>query len=263
MTLLGSVTAAPLSRCKSVVMRRNFALEAPGAAEVPSPRRALVRTRGPTIIYFGPALRFRQLEDAFRSQALQVARDRRHGKGTIATLVADGAITCGQRAIDRDSVPMLRMTDVVDGHVVVLAPEERHSIERLTLAEDISCGDLALTFGNHPVLDADPITRMPIGPACNVARGKHAGRARFEVRIDGNAAVDGEARLLGQRDRRPHADAHHHEICFELCGIAQRYPGTLDVIDRLPQVKCNAVRLVKLAHDNADLPTQHALQRHA
>src|SRR5437879_1424448 len=35
-----------------------------GAAEVPSPRRALVRTRGPTITYFGPALRFRQLEDA-------------------------------------------------------------------------------------------------------------------------------------------------------------------------------------------------------
>src|SRR5437660_6008087 len=140
------------------------------------PAARLVRTRGPTIIYFGPSLRFRQLEDAFRSQAWQVARDRRHGKRTIATLVADGAITCGQRAIDRDGVPMLRMTDVVDGHVVVLAPEERHSIERLTLAEDISCGDLALTFGDHPVLDADPITRMAIGPACNVARGKHAGR---------------------------------------------------------------------------------------
>jgi len=119
---------------------------------------------------------------------------------------------------------MLRMTDVVDRDVVVLAPEERHGVERLTLAEHVSCGDLALTLGNHPVLDADAITGMPIGPPCNVACGKHARDARLEARIDSNAALDREPCLLRQRDRRPHTDPNDHEIRVELRPIAQRHP---------------------------------------
>ena len=64
----------------------------------------------------------------------------------------------------------------------------------LSCPEDIACGDLALAFGDDPMLDADPSTGEPIWPACNVARREDAGYACLKILVDRNAAV-GEARL--------------------------------------------------------------------
>ena len=56
---------------------------------------------------------------------------------------------------------------------------------------------------------------MRVGPARDVAGGVDAGRARLQKGIDDHAAVDREARLLGQRQARPHADADDDEIGVE------------------------------------------------
>src|SRR3989441_2090903 len=86
----------------------------------------------------------RPLHGQFRLQALQIARDGRDGKRTIATPVGDGAVPCGQRAVDIDGIPVLGMTDVVDRGVVMLTPEERDRIVSLAMAQDVPCRDLAL-----------------------------------------------------------------------------------------------------------------------
>ena len=76
------------------------------------------------------------------------------------------------------------MAHVVDLRVVVLAPEERHRVERFPRSEDIARRGLALTFGNHPVLDSDLTPRMWVRPARDVSRGEHSGQARFQELID-------------------------------------------------------------------------------
>ena len=86
---------------------------------------------------------------------LQVAEYRSDGKHPPATFVAQQAILGVDIALDRYLVPLFRVADIVDGNVVVLAPEERHGLETFGEAEHVASGDLALAFGDHPMLDPD------------------------------------------------------------------------------------------------------------
>jgi hypothetical protein len=69
---------------------------------------------------------------------------------------------------------------------------------------------LALAFCHYPVLDTDFVARVRIRPARNVARGIDAACARLEKRIDGDAAIDSETGLFGQRQAWPHTDANNY-----------------------------------------------------
>src|SRR6516225_5525186 len=89
-----------------------------------------------------------------------------------------------------DVVPGGGMADVVDRDVVVLAPEERHRGIALAAAEQVARGRLALPLGDDPVLDAQPLAAVGVGPAGDVAGGENAGRAGVEVFIDDHAAID-------------------------------------------------------------------------
>ena len=71
----------------------------------------------------------------------------------------------------------------------MLAPEERHGVEGLTLAEDIFRGCLALTLGHDPMSDTDFFVGVEIRPASDVPGGEDAGRAGLEVLVDGNSAI--------------------------------------------------------------------------
>src|SRR5437588_315242 len=82
------------------------------------------------------------------------------------------------------------MADIVDRHVVMLAPEERHGIEDFALAQHVARGGLALALRHHPMFDADVLAGMRIGPAGDVARRVDATDAGFEIRIHRNAAID-------------------------------------------------------------------------
>src|SRR5580698_11421203 len=62
-------------------------------------------------------------------QALLVAGYRRLGHELAAQHVADGAIPFRGIAVYLQAIPFLRVADVVDGHFVMLAPEEGHGGE--------------------------------------------------------------------------------------------------------------------------------------
>src|SRR5690606_37103394 len=108
-------------------------------------------------------------------------------------LVAHQAVAAGDVAVDLDRVPFLGVADIVDRHVVMLAPEERHVVERRAFAEHVKSSGLALALGNHPVLDTDALPRNRIGPARDIAGGKDAGDAGFETFVDADTAVEGKA----------------------------------------------------------------------
>src|SRR5689334_24992940 len=98
------------------------------------------------------------------------------------------------------------MADVVDRHVVMLAPEEWHRVEFPACADHVERGDLTLAFRDDPMLDANPRAAMRIGPARDVAGGEDTGRGRLEVCVDRHAFVDGKPCLLRQCAARPPAD---------------------------------------------------------
>src|ERR1700722_16379754 len=100
---------------------------------------------------------------------LQVAEYRSDGEHAPAAFVAQQAILGVDIALDRYFVPLFRMADIVDGNVVVLAPEERHRLETLGQAEHVGGGNLALAFGDDPMLDADRVCGIRIGPARDIA----------------------------------------------------------------------------------------------
>ena len=82
------------------------------------------------------------------------------------------------------------MADVVNDDIVLLTPKERHSIERLAIAQDVSSRDLALTLGHDPLFDADSFPRVRVGPAGYIAGSEDARRAGFQILVDCNAAVN-------------------------------------------------------------------------
>ena len=73
------------------------------------------------------------------------------------------------------------MPDVRYRHVVVLAPEERHGIERFARAQDIERGGLALPLGDDPVFDTDLKAAMRVRPARNIACCIDAWDARLKM----------------------------------------------------------------------------------
>src|SRR4029077_21031626 len=100
-------------------------------------------------------------------------------------------------------VPGLGVADIIDRHVVMLAPEERHRREGLASAQHAERGGLALALGDHPMLDADGAAGVRIGPARDVARGEDPGYAGLEIAVDGDAAVELEPRRFRELRPRP------------------------------------------------------------
>src|SRR5438876_11515374 len=70
-------------------------------------------------------------------EACEIAIDRSHRKNAALALVLQPAILCRDLAIDGNLIPCLGMTDIIDRHVVMLAPEKRHGAECLLLAQHI------------------------------------------------------------------------------------------------------------------------------
>src|SRR5439155_5058461 len=88
-------------------------------------------------------------------EALQVAIDRSHRQHLAVAAIAHQAVARGNVAVDLDRIPFFRVAGVVDRHVVVLAPEERHVGEALAGAEHVFGRGLALPLGHDPVLGPD------------------------------------------------------------------------------------------------------------
>lgn len=109
-------------------------------------------------------------------------------------------------------MPLMMLADALFGHVVMTAPEEGRRLEGLLCAEYIARRRLPLAFGGDEMLDPDPLAAVAIRPARDIAGGEDARSAGFEIFIDEDAVIDGEAGLLGERRERAHADADDDEI---------------------------------------------------
>ena len=102
-------------------------------------------------------------------QALEIARDGYDSESATALLIFHGTIARIEAAIDLDSIPRLGVTNIIDSHIVVLTPEEWDSIKFFATAKNILSCYLPLAVSNHPVLDANSLAGVRIGPAGGIA----------------------------------------------------------------------------------------------
>ena len=73
------------------------------------------------------------LHREFSLKAREIAIDRGDRQHTTGALVFQQAIPGRDVAVDGNLVPLLGMTDIIDRHVIVLAPEKRYGVEDLAL----------------------------------------------------------------------------------------------------------------------------------
>src|ERR1700730_15782293 len=196
-----------------------------------------------------------------RLKACKVAIDRSDGEYAALQLVFQQAIPVRDVAFDGYLVPPLGMTDIIDRHIVVLAPEERYRVEDLSLSQHIARSGLALAFRHHPMLDPDVLLGMWIGPARYITHGVDSGDAGFEEPVHRNAAVDFEARLFCQADARPYADADDHEFGLQHAAALERRALAVDRDDGIAQMKDDAVFLVQSANEVAHVGSEHTFPR--
>src|SRR5258708_33064746 len=114
-------------------------------------------------------------------QALEIARDGYDSESATAFLVRHGTIARIEVPIDLDRLPLLRVAHVIDGHIVVLTPEEWNSVKLFATAKNILGCYLPLAFSDHPVLDANSLAGVRIGPAGGIASSEDSGPAGSEV----------------------------------------------------------------------------------
>src|SRR5262249_33136787 len=199
----------------------------------------------------------------FSSEAIDVAEDRGHREHLAVTTVAYQAVARFDVALDVEIVPRLGVPDVVDRHVVVLAPEERNLGKSLLLAENVARCRLTLPLGHDPMLDPQVLAGMGIGPPRDVAGGKDSRHAGFKVFIHCDAAIDLETGARSKLDSRPHPNADDDETGRQCRAAFEPDVGGVDRACRLLEMECDAVLLVDRAYEITKFTPEHAFQRPA
>src|SRR5205823_10625329 len=131
-------------------------------------------------------------------------------------------------ALDRELVPFLGVADIIDGDVVVLAPEEGDGGKLPAVPEHVERRSLSLALGNHPMLDANGLAAVRIGPACNVARREDPRCARFEIGVHHDAAINGKPRRFGKPGSWAHANTGDDEIGLQPVALLKLYLRAID-----------------------------------
>jgi len=104
-------------------------------------------------------------------KAFNVAENRGDGEHAPIALEPQEAVLARDITVDRDLVPILGMSDIVDRDVVMLTPEKRHGGERIVATKHVECSGLPLALSDGPVLNADVFARTRVGPTRDVAGG--------------------------------------------------------------------------------------------
>src|SRR5262249_51702764 len=149
----------------------------------------------------------------------------------------------------------------VDGRVVVLAPEERHEFVPLAVAEQVGGSDLALAFGDHPVLDANPLAAVRVGPAGNVAGRENVARAGLEELVDYDPVVDGQPGTFAKLGAGAHADAGDDEVSFDRTAALEDDALAVDCRGAVLEVEDDAMFLMPRADEVGELGAHDPLQR--
>ena len=144
--------------------------------------------------------------------------------------------------VDRHRIPPLGVADVVDRHVVVLAPEERHRVEPLAAAQHVARGHLTLPLRDHPVLDADRSPVCGSGHRATSPAAKIPGALVSRNSLTAMPRSTARPAVSASAVRRPDADAHDDEVGVERAPAAQGHASSVDRGHRLAQVEDDAVR---------------------
>src|SRR5208282_1174732 len=146
-----------------------------------------------------PSLRraFGTLHRKFVLKTLAVASDSGNGERLAFALKGELAIVIFDTAVQIEPVPLLRVTDVVEGKIELCGPEKRYGVEPLALTQYVAGRGLSLALSYHPMLDANTIASERIGPASDVAGGENARDAGFEMLVDQYAAIRLDPGALG------------------------------------------------------------------
>src|SRR5665811_914569 len=184
-------------------------------------------------------------------QACEIAEYRSDGEHPPLAFVFQQAILRLDIAVDRNLIPLLGVTNIINWHVVVLAPEERHRIEFLALTQHAERGDLSLALRDHPMFHADIFAGIRVGPARNIARSIDSGDARFEKGIHQDTAIDREAGPFGQCQTWPHPDTNNHEADFKHTTTFERRAMAFDGGHSIFEMKHDPVLLVQCTHEVA------------
>src|SRR5262249_47147685 len=155
------------------------------------------------------------------------------------------------------------MPDVVDRHVVVLAPEERNLGKSLLLVENVASCRLTLPLGHDPMLDPQILAGMGIGPPRDVAGGKDTRRGGFKVFVHRDAAIEFKTGALGELGSRPHPNADDDEVGRQCRTAFELDVSAIDRRRRLLEMEDDAVLLVNRSYKIAKFTPQHAFQRPA
>ena len=156
---------------------------------------------------------------------------------------------------------VLGMADIVDRNIVVLAPEERNGVESFMSPEHVEGRGLSLAFREDPMLDANSLAGVRVRPARYVAGREDPRRARFEIGVHDDAAINLEAGCFGELEARADAHPRHNEIGLDDASACEPYSFALKAAGRFPQMEDDAVLLVKRLHKAAQVGTQNSLHR--
>src|SRR5271166_6724191 len=140
------------------------------------------------------------------------------------------------------------MTDIVDGDIVVLAPEKRNVGESLSSPEDVEGRCLTLTFRHDPVLNTNGVAAVRVRPASDITGREYSWRARFEIGVHDDSPAHPEAGRLCELDTRTDADPRDDEIGLKGASVLEPYLTALNSACRLPQMKDNAVLFMERPH---------------
>ncbi len=153
------------------------------------------------------------------------------------------------------------MADIVDRDVVVLAPKKWHGGELVAVPKHVERGGLALALGDDPMLDANTLLAMGVGPARDVASRKDPGHAGFEVGVHDHPAVERKAGCFRKRRAWTHPDAGDDEIGIEHAAALQGHPLAVDGARRVLEAEDHALLPMERAHEVAHLRTEDAFHR--
>src|SRR5262249_11907430 len=196
-------------------------------------------------------------------EIIDVAEDRGDREHLAVTTITHEAVAQFDVALNIEIVPRHAMPDVVDRHVVMLAPEERNFGKSLPLAENVVRRGLTLPLGHDPMLDPQILAGMGIGPPRDVAGGKDSRHAGFKVFIHRDAAIDLETGALSQLDSRPNPNADDDKVGRQCRAVFELDVPTIDRCRRLLEMEYDAVLLVNRAYEIAKFAPEHAFQRPA
>jgi hypothetical protein len=137
------------------------------------------------------------LHRKFVLETLAVASDSGNSERLAFALKGELAIVIFDTAVQIEPIPLLRVTDVVEGKIELRGPEKRYGVEPLALTEYVAGRGLSLALSYDPMLDANTIASERIGPASDVAGGENARDAGFEMLVDQeNEEGSGKSNIL-------------------------------------------------------------------